>query len=71
MIKLSGGFSGIRLSPAPTANADGSYDVNLSPAEWNIFQENQSKANVQAKESEPQENEISVSVDESVCFYII
>ena len=65
---LSNGFAGINLSPAPTANSDGSYDVKLSPAEWNIFQENQAKASAQAQDSSPPgENEISVSIDDSEC----
>ena len=73
MIQLSNGFAGINLSPAPVASADGSYNVQLSPAEWNIFQENQAKAGSQAKDSSPPgENEISVSIDasESVCVLV-
>ena len=66
MIQLSNGFAGITLSPAPTANPNGSYSVKLTPAQWTIFQENQAKATVQAKEEPPKENEISVSVDEGV-----
>ena len=67
MINLSNGFAGITLPSKLAANADGSYDVKLSPAEWNIFQENQSKATVGAKETPPGENEISVSIDDSEC----
>ena len=66
MIQLSGGFQGINLNPAPTPNSDGSYSVKLSPAQWNTFQENQAKATVKAKDTEPADNEISVSIDSSV-----
>merc|ERR1719204_2747110 len=71
MINLSNGFAGITLPSKLAANADGSYDVKLSPAEWNIFQENQSKATVGAKETPPGENEISVSIDDSGHYVLV
>merc|ERR1719204_2894498 len=71
MINLSNGFAGIPLPSKLAANADGSYDVKLSPAEWNIFQENQSKATVGAKETPPGENEISVSIDDSGHYVLV
>ena len=69
---LSNGFAGINLSPTPVPSADGSYNVKLSPAEWNIFQENQAKASSQSQDTPPGENEISVSIDdsESVCLCV-
>jgi len=71
MIMLSNGFAGITLSPTPVPSADGSYNVNLSPAEWNIFQENQAKASGQAKDSPPSENEISVSIDDGGNYVLV
>merc|ERR1719204_241378 len=71
MINLSNGFAGIPLPSKLAANADGSYDVKLSPAEWNIFQENQSKATVGAKETPPGENELSVSIDDSGHYVLV
>merc|ERR1719232_423560 len=68
---LSNGFAGINLSPTPVPSADGSYNVKLSPAEWNIFQENQAKASSQSQDTPPGENEISVSIDDSGNYVLI
>ena len=36
-------FEGIRPSPNPRLNPDGSYTVELTTIQWNVFQDNQKK----------------------------
>ena len=36
-------FEGIRPTPNPKPNPDGSYTVKLSTIQWKVFQENQKK----------------------------
>lgn len=43
IIMANNGFAGINLSPKPRPNANGSYNIKLSAAEWAIFQQNQQK----------------------------
>ena len=49
------GFDGIKPTPNPKPNADGTYTVKLSPKQWQIFQDNQKKAPVPVP-AEPENN---------------
>ena len=46
IIQQNKGFDGIKPTPNPKSNPDGSRTVKLTPAQWVIFQENQKKAPV-------------------------
>ena len=43
IVNQNKGFEGIKPTPNPKPNPDGSRTVKLTPAQWNIFQENQKK----------------------------
>ena len=70
-------FEGIRPTPNPKPNADGSYTVKLTTIQWKMFQENQKKPPVPvpaepdpvkpASEKEPEkpEEEITVTLEPS------
>ena len=50
-------FEGIRPTPNPKPNADGSYTVKLTTIQWKMFQENQKKPPVPVPtETEPVES---------------
>ena len=50
-------FEGIRPTPNPKPNADGSYTVKLTTIQWKVFQENQKKPPVPVPaETEPVES---------------
>ena len=43
IIQQNNGMDGINLKPAPRPNANGSYTIKLTPAQWAKFQENQAR----------------------------
>ena len=61
------GFEGIKPTPNPKPNPDGSRTVKLTPAQWQIFQDNQKKAPVPvpAEPGKEPTDEISVTKDRS------
>ena len=53
IIIQNNGFEGIKPTPNPKPNTDGTYTVTLNPAQWQIFQENQKRPPIAAPALEP------------------
>ena len=62
-------FEGIRPTPNPKPNPDGSYTVILTVTQWKVFQENQKKAPITvvltSELTKKPDDKISVSNDPS------
>ena len=80
IIQQNRGFEGIEPAPQSKPNDDGSFTVTLTPAQWQIFQDNQKKPPVPvpaggaapaaapagtAPEAQPSPGDISVQQDSS------
>lgn len=63
-IKNNDGFKGIKPTPNPDPNPDGSFTVKLTPSQFAIFQENQKDQSV-APHKKPSDNSVSVIKDAS------
>ena len=72
IIQQNRGFEGIEPAPQSKPNDDGSFTVILTPAQWQIFQDNLKKPPVPAQpagtapEDKPSPGDISVQQDSSM-----
>ena len=59
-------FEGITLSSTPKPNPDGTYTITLTPADFEIFQDNQKKQPVAVPAEKPSDDSVSVTQDPSM-----
>merc|ERR1719204_2849409 len=64
------GFEGIKPTPNPKPNPDGSRTVTLPPAQWKIFQDNRKKPPVPTPAEAPSGDTIAATKDKSGNFVL-